>query len=76
MRVLRQYPNRQMKPGASWPSVAPTTRARIRPGKIKNDAAGRGWFSDMGAILAVKAEIGMADKRDAGPGMAPICWLY
>ena len=44
--------------------------------KIKNDAAGRGWFSNMGAILAVKAELGMTDKREAGLGMAPVCWLY
>ena len=43
--------------------------------KIKNDAAGRGWFSNTGAILAVKAELGMTDKRDAGLGMAPVCWL-
>ncbi len=43
--------------------------------KIKNDPEGRGWFSNMGAILAVKAELGMADKRHAGLGMAPICWL-
>jgi len=43
--------------------------------KIKNDAAGRGWFSNMGAILAVKKELGMTDKRTAGLGMAPICWL-
>jgi len=43
--------------------------------KIKEDAAGRGWFSNMGAILAVKKELGMIDKRQAGLGMAPICWL-
>ena len=43
--------------------------------KIKNDAAGRGWFSNMGAIMAVKRELGMTDKREAGLGMAPICWL-
>ncbi len=43
--------------------------------KIKEDAAGRGWFSNMGAILAVKNELGMTDKREAGLGMAPICWL-
>ena len=43
--------------------------------KIKNDAAGRGWFSNMGAILAVKTELGMKEKRAAGLGMAPICWL-
>ena len=43
--------------------------------KIKNDPAGRGWFSNMGAILAVKAELGMTDKREAGLGMAPVCWL-
>uniref|UniRef100_UPI003563769C hypothetical protein n=1 Tax=Desulfosarcina sp. TaxID=2027861 RepID=UPI003563769C len=43
--------------------------------KIKNDAAGRGWFSNMGAIMAVKNELGMTDKRAAGLGMAPICWL-
>jgi hypothetical protein len=39
------------------------------------DADGRGWFSNMGAILAVKNELGMTDKREAGLGMAPICWL-
>ena len=43
--------------------------------KIKNDPAGRGWFSNMGAILAVKTELGMTDKREAGLGMAPVCWL-
>lgn len=43
--------------------------------KIKNDPQGRGWFSNMGAILAVKAELGMTNKRHAGLGMAPICWL-
>ena len=43
--------------------------------KIKNDTAGRGWFSNMGAILAVKTELGMTDKRSAGLGMAPICWI-
>ena len=34
-----------------------------------------GWFSNMGAILAVKAELGMTDKREVRLGMAPICWL-
>jgi hypothetical protein len=29
----------------------------------------------MGAILAVKTELGMTDKRAFGLGMAPICWL-
>jgi hypothetical protein len=43
--------------------------------KIKNDAAGRGWFSNMGAIMAVKNELGLTGKREAGLGMAPICWL-
>ena len=43
--------------------------------KIKNDPAQRGWFSNMGAILAVKAELGMINKRYAGLGMAPVCWL-
>jgi hypothetical protein len=43
--------------------------------KIKGDPEGRGWFSNMGAILAVKAELGMTNKRHAGLGMAPICWL-
>jgi hypothetical protein len=43
--------------------------------KIKDDAAGRGWFSNMGAILAVKSELGMTEKREAGLGMAPVCWL-
>jgi hypothetical protein len=40
--------------------------------KIKNDPRGRGWYSNMGAILAVKAELGIKDKNDAGIGMAPI----
>jgi hypothetical protein len=43
--------------------------------KIQNDTAGRGWFSNMGAILAVKTDPGMTDKRPAGLGMAPIFWL-
>ena len=30
--------------------------------KIKNDPAGRGWFSNMGAILAVKGELGILNK--------------
>jgi len=25
--------------------------------------------------MAVKRELGMTDKREAGLGMAPICWL-
>jgi hypothetical protein len=43
--------------------------------KIKDDPAGRGWFSNMGAILAVKGELGILDKRDAGLGMGPVCWV-
>jgi hypothetical protein len=42
--------------------------------KIKGDSAGRGWFSNMGAILAVKGELGIMDKREAGLGMSPVCW--
>ncbi|MDM8539605.1 hypothetical protein QUF90_00820 [Desulfococcaceae bacterium HSG9] len=42
--------------------------------KIKDDNEGRGWFSNMGAILAVKKELGIIGKRDAGLGMSPICW--
>ena len=42
---------------------------------IKDDPAGRGWFSNMGAILAVKAELGLIDERHAGLGMSPVCWL-
>ncbi|HEY3354895.1 MAG TPA: hypothetical protein VGQ83_16695 [Polyangia bacterium] len=43
--------------------------------RIKNDRAGRGWYSNMGAILAVKGELGLTSKTDAGVGMAPIYWL-
>ena len=43
--------------------------------KIANDPAGRGWFSNMGAILAVKGELGILDKHAAGLGMGPVCWL-
>jgi hypothetical protein len=42
--------------------------------KIKDDPAGRGWFSNMGAILAVKGELGILDKPAAGLGMGPVCW--
>ncbi len=42
--------------------------------KIKDDNEGRGWFSNMGAILAVKKELGLIGKRDSGLGMSPICW--
>lgn len=40
--------------------------------RIKNDSKGRGWYSNVGAILAVKAELGLAWVDDAGIGMAPI----
>ncbi|NMC69318.1 MAG: hypothetical protein GYA57_04510 [Myxococcales bacterium] len=43
--------------------------------KIKNDPRGRGWYSNMGAILAVKGELGIQERDDAGIGMAPIYWL-
>jgi hypothetical protein len=43
--------------------------------RIKGDSAGRGWYSNMGAILAVKRELGISDKKDTGVGMAPIYWL-
>jgi hypothetical protein len=42
--------------------------------KIKNDPAGRGWFSNIGAILAVKGELGILNKHEAGLGMGPVCW--
>jgi hypothetical protein len=42
--------------------------------KIKNDPAGRGWFSNMGTILAVKGELGILNKHEAGLGMGPVCW--
>lgn len=44
--------------------------------KIKGDPEGRGWFSNMGAILGVKNELGLVDKRIAGLGMGPICWTH
>jgi len=40
--------------------------------KIKNDPRGRGWYSNVGAILAVKAELGVSRRDDVGIGMAPI----
>jgi hypothetical protein len=40
--------------------------------KIKNDPKQRGWYSNMGSILAVKAELGITNKNDAGIGMGPI----
>jgi hypothetical protein len=43
--------------------------------RIKNDRAGRGWYSNIGAILAVKAELGLGDRIDAGVGMAPVYWI-
>jgi hypothetical protein len=43
--------------------------------KIKNDPKGRGWYSNMGAILAVKGELGIKERDDAGIGMGPIYWL-
>jgi hypothetical protein len=43
--------------------------------RIKNDKAGRGWYSNMGAILAVKGELGLTSKTSAGTGMAPLYWL-
>ena len=44
--------------------------------KIKNDPKGRGWFSNMGAIMMVKDELGIIGKRDAGLGMSPVCWVH
>ena len=44
--------------------------------KIKDDPKGRGWFSNMGAIMMVKDELGIIDKRDAGLGMSPVCWVH
>jgi hypothetical protein len=43
--------------------------------RIKNDRAGRGWYSNVGAILAVKRELGLAEINDTGVGMAPVYWL-
>jgi hypothetical protein len=42
--------------------------------RVKDDPKGRGWYSNMGAIMAVKAELGMSVKDDAGLGMSPIYW--
>jgi hypothetical protein len=59
--------------------VASLTRNHFQsrdPGrKIKNDPKGRGWYSNMGAILAVKNELGIKERDDAGIGMGPIYWL-
>jgi hypothetical protein len=44
--------------------------------KIKDDPKGRGWFSNMGAIMMVKDELGIIGKRDAGLGMSPVCWVH
>jgi hypothetical protein len=30
----------------------------------------------MGAIMMVKDELGIIDKRDAGLGMSPVCWVH
>jgi hypothetical protein len=40
--------------------------------KIKNDPRGRGWYSNVGAIMAVRKELGISEKDDGGVGMAPI----
>jgi hypothetical protein len=40
--------------------------------KIKDDPRKRGWYSNMGSILAVKKELAITNKNDAGIGMAPI----
>ncbi|HEY3354899.1 MAG TPA: hypothetical protein VGQ83_16715 [Polyangia bacterium] len=40
--------------------------------KIKDDARGRGWYSNVGAIMAVRKELGIERKDDAGVGMGPI----
>ncbi len=59
--------------------VAALTRNHFQsrdPGrKIKDDPRGRGWYSNMGAILAVKGELGITERDDAGIGMGPIYWL-
>lgn len=51
-----------------WQSLDPERR-------IKNDPRKRGWYSNMGAILAVKGEFGITERNDAGLGMAPIYWM-
>jgi hypothetical protein len=43
--------------------------------KIKNDPRGRGWYSNVGAIMAVRKELGLHFKRDSGVGMGPIYCL-
>lgn len=40
--------------------------------KVKGDAKGRGWYSNIGAIMAVKVELGTSLRDDVGIGMAPI----
>ena len=43
--------------------------------RIKDDPRGRGWYSNVGAIMAVRKELGIERKNDAGVGMAPIYCL-
>ncbi|MCX5787765.1 MAG: hypothetical protein NTX64_04535 [Elusimicrobia bacterium] len=43
--------------------------------RVKNDRAGRGWYSNIGAILAVKGELGLSNRIDAGVGMSPVYWI-
>lgn len=43
--------------------------------KVKNDPNGRGWYSNIGAIMAVRRELGISERDDGGVGMAPIYCL-
>ena len=43
--------------------------------KVKDDPKGRGWYSNVGAIMAVRSELGISEKDDGGVGMAPIYCL-
>lgn len=40
--------------------------------RVKDDPRGRGWYSNVGAIMAVRKELGIERKNDAGVGLAPI----
>jgi hypothetical protein len=59
-------------------TVCVMTRSHFQsadPGRrIKSDPLGRGWYSNIGTILAVKADFGLGAKNHAGVGLAPVYW--
>jgi hypothetical protein len=52
-------------------ACAPVERKRRRQDPMGSPR----WHSNINAILAVMAGLGLASKLDAGVGMAPIYWL-